>query len=245
METKNQIKIKSTEFKIIFEGKHYKARCSSSYIQGSTTISDDDIVVRWDSFNSEGLSILRDENNSLYDPKLYKAFRIQNSSEVLNLYVVIQKSDVIELNRFQLETLKDIKTYPNLKKITIDLAKSEKEKIDIANKILQSIPKTITLEINCDDDSGLLKNEQFWSELLNFNEVLFKRFLRCDFKIYREDQELDQTCILKSRVKALFDCSYGKVTLNKILKILFLRESQRSNYRSYFGYSSLNRNKKY
>ena len=221
MDLKSQIKIKPTKFKVVFEEKQYKAWCSSSCIQGSILISGDNIIVRWDDFSSEGLSMKSEEDNTLFDPKWFEAFQNQNSFEMLNLYVVIQKYDVTELNYFEFENLKETKSYPNLKKIEIKLTQYDYEREEIINKILSSISKKVIIEINGVDDSGLLKSERFWIELLNFNKVFLQGQTGTYFTINREDLELDQTNILKSRFNIIRVIENETITINKIIKSLF------------------------
>ena len=221
-EKQNELKINSMEFLLVFEKKLYKIQCQNSDTtwRGLAYIPNDNdtVVIQWEDFTCSKISITLEDDNSLFKQEWYEKFPHKYSSNGLDLYLVIKKSDIIEFTHSQLEDFENIWTLPNLQKAGIKTTESDYEKNEFVN-ILKSIPKTAALEIHCKGGSWYLYNEKFWIELFKFKKAIFRHNDYWDITIHCEGQELDEANILKSKIKASVNNHNTTITIDQVSDI--------------------------
>ena len=221
-EKQNKLKINAKDLLFVFEKKSYKIQSKKSTIIwiGLVYISNDTdtVIIQWNGFTSAGILITLEDDNSLFKPDWYEKFPEKYSSNGLDLYLVVKKSDIIEFTHSQLKDFTNIWTLPNLQKAGIKTTESAYEKKEFLN-ILKSISKTITLEIYWNGSSWYFYNEKFWIELFKFKKAIFWNRDNWEISIHCKGQKLDETNIFKSKIKVSVNLNSTIITIDQISDI--------------------------
>ena len=200
----DEVKIYAKEYLFVFEGRLYKIQCQNyeTIWRGLVYISSDDdtVIIQWERFRSGNILITLEDKYYLYKPDWYQKFQEKYSSNGLDLYLIIRKSDIIEYTCSQLKYFANIWTLPNLQKVGIKITDSAYEKKELVN-ILESIPKTITIEIHLKGIPWFSNNEEFWIELYKFNKAIFRHDGRWGITVHTKTIELDEANLFKSKAK--------------------------------------------
>ena len=176
------------------------------------------IFAKLDYFAADNVVITYEDDVSCFQPEWYDRFLGDDSAQnKLSLYVVLNKNDITSISFYQIEPMKKIWTFPNLKKVIIKAGKKDFKKEEFIDA-LKYIQKSITLRIEWEKDSWFLINESFWKMLFKFKaaELVYDYF---DIIIDWQDQKLNHANILKSKLIALIDNNEKIIEIGEVINM--------------------------
>ena len=227
----NQLTINSKKFVFAFKGRVYKARWKNwrTKFQDIAFVSSSErniAIVKWKSLISSNLSIAYADESTYLKSDWYELFWKDEEDwpEKLNMYVIISKSNVIEIVHSNLEIINEMWDLPSLKKIGINAAYQEFDKKYFI-RVFEKLPKTLSIELFFyDEESWFLTNKSVWIALFKLKQIEFVYYDSYHIKINFKGQEYNQTNILETKIKA----SIGNQ--NKEITILEMRDYFRNKY---------------
>ena len=192
-EKQNKLKINAKDLLFVFEKKSYKIQSKKSTIIwiGLVYISNDTdtVIIQWNEFTSADILITLEDDNSLLKPDWYERFPEKYSSNGLDLYLVVKKSDIIEFTKSQLKDFTNIWTFPNLQKVGITITDNDYENKELVN-ILESAPKAINLKIYLKRNTRYSNNDKFWTIFYKLKRVKFQHDVRWSIQVDHKNKKL-------------------------------------------------------
>ena len=168
--------------------------------------------------NADNVVITYEDDVSCFQSEWYDQLLGDDSTQnKLSLHFVLNKSDITWASYYQIESMKKIWTFPNLKKVIIKAAEKNFKKVGFIDA-LKYIQKSITLRIEWKKDSWFLTNESFWKMLFKFKaaELVYNYF---EIIIDWQDQKLSQTNILKSKVIVFINGNKEIIEIRKVINM--------------------------
>ena len=218
----NELKINSKEFVFAFKGKVYKAKWNKygAKFQEITLIQScksNIVVIKWKAFISSNLSITYANDSTYLKSDWYEQFlKEEDSPDKLNMYVIISKSNIIEIVHSHLEIINEMWDLSILQKVGIKATSQEYDQKYFIS-ILEKLPRTSSIELFFDDEeSWFLTNKSVWIALFKLKQVEFMYNNNYNIKINFEDQELNQTDILETKIKASINDQDKEITILEI-----------------------------
>ena len=218
----NELTINSKEFVFAFKGRVYKAKWNNlgTKFQEVTFIPSNEsniAVIKWKSLISSNLSIAFADESTYLKSDWYEQFwKEEDWPEKLNMYVIISKSNVIEIVHSNLEIINEMWDFPSLKKIGIKAANQEFDKKYFI-RVFEKLPKTSSIELFFDDEeSWFLTNKSVWIALFNLKQIEFVYNNNYHIKINFKGQEYNQTNILETKIKASIDDKDKEITILEV-----------------------------
>ena len=218
----NELTINSKEFVFAFQGKVYKAKWNNcgTKLQEITFIRSCErniVVIKWKALISSNLSITYADDNTYLESDWYEQFlKEEDSSDKLNMYVRINKSNIIEIVHSHLEIINEMWVLPILQKVGIKATNQEYDQKYFIS-ILEKLPRTSSIELFFDDEElWFLINKSVWIALFKLKQVEFMYNNNYNIKIKFEDQELNQTDILETKIIASINDQNKEITILEI-----------------------------
>ena len=225
------LKIFEWEFILLFEKNIYSVNIwRDAHLSGLLYIPNNKnvVVIKLTRLNTEHSIIKREKDASLFYPIWLEEFKDHHSTDTLNMYAVVNKSDVTEIISSKLEKIKTISTCKNMEVIEIIANGDGEEKKELKNT-LKAIPKILTLKIRWRTDSWFLMDECFWIEIFKHKQIEFMSEGDWRVLINCEGQELDQNNILKSIIEVSVYHYKLKIPIYQISEIISITEIEFKN----------------
>ena len=229
-----KLTLESKHFIFSFGGKIYKAYWDYFEIKLKGLIYEPKnkkqvIVVKWDYFNTYDLVITYENDISCFQPDWYDRFPDDDSApNKLWFYVVLNKNEITSLFFYRIDFIKNKWIFPKLQNVIIKATEEDFEKEEFIDA-LKYIQKSITLRIKWDKDSWFLTNESFWIMLFKFKKVELDYVDYYEIQIDWQNQKLNQTDILKSKVITNYGLGKNAIEIGQITYI-FKNFYNKSNY---------------
>ena len=205
-EKQNKLKINAKDLLFVFEKKSYKIQSKKFKITwiGLVYISNDNdtVIIQWNEFTSAGILITLEDDNPLFKPDWYEKFPEKYSSNGLDLYLVVKKSDIIEFTNSQLRDFTNIWTLPNLQKVGITITDNDYENKELVN-ILESTPKAINLKIYLKRNTRYSDNDKFWTIFYKLKKIKFQHDVRWSIKVDHKSKKLKKKTYSKVKQRRL------------------------------------------
>ena len=225
-----------------FGGKLYKIHWNKNKVSLKGLIYEPNnessvIVVKWEYFLAFNVVITYEDDISCFQPDWYGWFPGDDSAlKKLSLRVVLNKSDITSVSFYQIEYMKKIWTFPNLKKVIINAGGKDFKKVEFIDE-LEYIQKPITLRIEWDNDVWFLTNESFWKMLFKFKAAELA-YGFSEIYIDWQDQELNHENILKSKVIASINNNEEIIEIGEVINMF-------DYYYNFPDYDNSNNDKEY